>query len=478
MHGWKSVESNCTDHEQEIVAEHQIHPAACIKCGVADRLYKHGSKVVTYRDAPMRGMRAVVKARLQRYKCRDCGETFIQPVTGIYPNMRMTARCVRFIRNNCLRDTFTRVSENVGCDEKAVRTIAMEYIDELGKAYQTYLPDWLGIDETMLAGELRCVLTDVGERKPIDILDNRSLPTIATWLHANRNTGTLKGVATDMYRGYKSLINELFPGIPVVIDKFHVVRMANQAVDKVRIRIGKSKTKAENKHMKKARYRLHRADEKLTESDRFNLDILLDNEPEIAAAYALKNAFYAIYDSRSRKDAEQALDDWIASVKPPVDADFAALVTAVKNWRTEILNIFDYPITNGYTEAVNGVAKVINRAGRGYTLPVLRAKMLYLRKDPARISISRPPMGNKNPDDMKLMRDPAPPSGKSILMKRTGKRCMSCHGLFAAKELDAYELHSDRWMMEDPDKMVLLCADCHRRFHTQEDYKIILESTR
>ena len=27
----------------------------------------------------------------------------------------------------------------------------------------------------------------------------------------------------------------------------------------------------------------------------------------------------------------------------------------------------DYPITNGYTEALNGVAKVINRQGRGYT---------------------------------------------------------------------------------------------------------------
>ena len=48
-----------------------------------------------------------------------------------------------------------------------------------------------------------------------------------------------------------------------------------------------------------------------------------------------------------------------------------------KNWRNEILAYFDHPISNGYTEALNGVAKVINRAGRGYSFEVLRARLLF-----------------------------------------------------------------------------------------------------
>lgn len=49
----------------------------------------------------------------------------------------------------------------------------------------------------------------------------------------------------------------------------------------------------------------------------------------------------------------------------------------MRNWRTEILAFFDHPITNGYTEALNGATKVINRMGRGYSFEVLRGRVLF-----------------------------------------------------------------------------------------------------
>jgi hypothetical protein len=47
------------------------------------------------------------------------------------------------------------------------------------------------------------------------------------------------------------------------------------------------------------------------------------------------------------------------------------------NWWSEIFNIYDYPVTNAYTESINRLAKDINRMGRGYSLEVVRARMLY-----------------------------------------------------------------------------------------------------
>jgi hypothetical protein len=44
------------------------------------------------------------------------------------------------------------------------------------------------------------------------------------------------------------------------------------------------------------------------------------------------------------------------------------------NWETEIFNYFDHPITNAYTEALNGL---IRRMGRGYSFEALRAKILF-----------------------------------------------------------------------------------------------------
>jgi hypothetical protein len=43
----------------------------------------------------------------------------------------------------------------------------------------------------------------------------------------------------------------------------------------------------------------------------------------------------------------------------------------------DIFNYFDCPITNGYTEAMNGVMKAANRMGRGYSYEVIRAKLLF-----------------------------------------------------------------------------------------------------
>ncbi len=65
------------------------------------------------------------------------------------------------------------------------------------------------------------------------------------------------------------------------------------------------------------------------------------------------------------------------SVPASMKLDFKELLSATKNWRNEILAYFEFPITNGYTEAVNGTAKVMNRVGRGYTFEVLRSRVLF-----------------------------------------------------------------------------------------------------
>ncbi len=43
----------------------------------------------------------------------------------------------------------------------------------------------------------------------------------------------------------------------------------------------------------------------------------------------------------------------------------------------EIFAYFDHPITNAYTEALNGLVKIMNRNGRGYSFDAIRAKVLY-----------------------------------------------------------------------------------------------------
>lgn len=364
--------------ELTIKAEYLVQPDCCLKCG-SKHFYKHGPKLVAYRDSPVRGSPVVIHAALKRYRCRDCGGTFIQPVTGVQSDMRMTERCYEYIRSQCLRDTFTRIAENIGCNEKSVRTIAHDYTQYLNANYKPVLPKIIGIDETKIDGKLRFIITDIDKRKPIDMLINREKATISDYLWKHRGDA-VEVVAMDMWAGYKSVVYSVFPNAVIVVDKFHVVRMANEAMEKIRVKLSKDRVIAIRRDWMRRKSLLRMRYKNLDEHGKYNVDMWLENEPDIAIAHSLKELFYLIYEMPTRQEAEDLLDEWLAIVPSEMKRcknDFKPLVTIFKGWRNEIMNYFDHRVTNGYTEALNGVAKVINRQGRGYNFDVLRVKLLH-----------------------------------------------------------------------------------------------------
>lgn len=376
LSNWTVLDAKHGD-ELIIEAEYTRYPDACPKCNSS--IYKHGTKTVAYRDAPVRGKPVVIHAILRRFRCRDCRFTFTQPTNAMHPEMRMTWRCVEHIQDYCLRDTFVNVGHYIGCDDKTIRTIANNYIECLNKAYKPDLEGWIGIDETTIDGKLRFVVTNVEQRRYIDMFETRDKSAVSNWLQANRDA-PIEGFVMDMWKPYKDAIRVVFPDTPIVVDKFHVVRMANQAMDGVRIQLARDKTKAVGRDWMRRKSLLRMRYKDLDEQGRYNVDMWLDNEPHVAIAHNLKELFYCIYDQENRNDAEQLLDEWIDIVPPEMkksQKDFKPLLTAIKNWREEILAYFDKRLTNGYTEAMNGIAKVINRHGRGYSFDMLRAKLLF-----------------------------------------------------------------------------------------------------
>ena len=378
---WAVTAKTEEDGFEVLHAAYRPQPDTCPKCGVIGHLYKHGTKDATFWDAPHHGFPAKLKATVQRYRCRSCTETFLQPLGGIAEDRRMTTRGVAYVYGRCLSWTFTQVAEELGCTEFTVRSIAQDLIAIMEREYKPRLPAYLGIDETTIDGRLRLVLTDIQNNKPVDMLEDDSNATLATWLNHFRDRSHVRVVSTDMHKAYRNVVEQLLPGVPVVVDKFHVVRMANQALDDVRIRVAKDNPRAVGRDWmrRKSLLRMHYAD--LSEKQRFNLDMWLDNETELKEAHALKEAFYGFYKAGSRAEARALLSAWRdgipARFRDTAKKEFRPLWTATGNWTENILAYWDFPVTNAYTEALNGIAKVANRAGRGYSFEVLRARLLF-----------------------------------------------------------------------------------------------------
>jgi transposase len=169
----------------------------------------------------------------------------------------------------------------------------------------------------------------------------------------------------------------VLPQAKVVIDKFHVVRMANVAMEQVRKSLRITLPPKERRGLMHDRFILLKRERDLTGQDRFFLDVWRTRHPELGEAYRLKEGFYAIYDAEDKHDAVDRYIKWAASIPQPLKAAFSPITTAWRSWHDPILNYFDHPITNAYTESLNSLIRVMDRLGRGYSFEALRAKILF-----------------------------------------------------------------------------------------------------
>lgn len=375
--GWSVLSTRETDHDYIITAQVAAPPSYCPHCGAVANLQGYGGKQQTYLDLPIQMKRVGILVQRKRYRCKECGRTFLEVLPDMEEDHLMTRRLVEYIEEQSLKRTFVDVADLVGVDEKTVRLIFKDYVKSL-EANRVFLtPIALGIDELYLAGKYRCVLTNVEERTIIDILKDRNQETVQKYLTGLPDKNRVEVVTMDMWRPYRLAVEETLPNAIIVVDKFHIQRMGNNAMETIRKQLRASLSDKRRRTLKKDRFILLRRARDLKAQDLLILQSWTHNFPTLGAAYELKETFFNIWDETDRHAAESKYDVWKAGIPLELADQFEAIVTAMQNWRTQIFNYFDRAFTNAYTEAMNGMIRVVDRAGRGYSFEALRAKMLF-----------------------------------------------------------------------------------------------------
>jgi len=123
---WVVVGIQQSQHDYRIEASYTVEPVACAHCGrdrLFNKLYRHGTRPQLLMDVPAHGKRVGIVLHRIRYRCQDCGKTFLQPIPDMDAGGSMTSRLVRHIEAASLLRTFASIAEEVGVDEKTVRNI-------------------------------------------------------------------------------------------------------------------------------------------------------------------------------------------------------------------------------------------------------------------------------------------------------------------------------------------------------------------
>ena len=349
----------------------------CHNCGA--KVYKHGKRVNRFADTPMQMQPVTLEVTRTRYRCADCKSMFMPEFTFLDDKRRATSRLIDAIKKRCLNSTFTHLSEETGLAINTIKNISSDYIEELERTVRFETPSIMGIDELKLGGEYRCVITNLGMKSLYDMLPNRRQELLIPYFEKLPDADKVEWVCTDMWRPYKRSFRDYLPNATLIIDKFHVVRIASELMEKERKDMQSQFNKVARLHAKKnLRWLTLKRPDSLNEQELEMLEDMEKTMPKLKLAYDIKEDFYKIYDCETKDAAEEAFKNWADNI--PTDLpQFNDLVKTVSNNYDDIFAYWDAPfnITNAYTEGHNGLTRVANRLGRGYSFEVIRAKMLY-----------------------------------------------------------------------------------------------------
>ena len=359
-----------------IEVDGQGMPGCCPHC-LAESPYRHGSQQQHYIDIPMHGKPVLLRVERARFRCKVCGKTFFSHLPDIDAKRKASVRFIKYIEQESMKKTFALLSREAGIDEKTIKHIFEDYVERLGKTVRFETPEFLGIDELKIIGEHRCMITNVGELSIYDLLPNRRKADLTTYFKTLPDKHKVKVVTMDMWRTYKDVVNAQLPGRDIVIDRWHVVRMGNDALETVRKKIRKDLNTRQRLKLKDDRFILLEREGRLSTDEHDKMLEWFDLHPELELAYRMKESFHEIYNCGDKEDAQAFARAWLDSLPPEMEYAFGAARTALTNWWGEIFNFYDHRVTNAYTESTNRLAKDMNRMGRGYSFEVMRARLIY-----------------------------------------------------------------------------------------------------
>jgi transposase len=242
-------------------------------------------------------------------------------------------------------------------------------------------PTAVGLDETSFLAAtashptlLVTGIVDLDAGRLIDVLPARSARAVTDWLGskpARWRTG-IHHVVIDPYQPYATAVARALPDAHLVVDHFHVIRLANAALDEVRRRVqhttvGHRGRKADPLY--RIRRRLLTAHERLDAAGFARMLAWLDvGDPdgEVAACYLAKELLRETFIAEGTFDARRRLTTFYEHCDTSDVPELERLRRTIARWETPILRWHRTGLTNAATEGTNLIVKNIKRLGFGF----------------------------------------------------------------------------------------------------------------
>ena len=329
-----------------------------------------------------------------RYRCTGCGHVWRQDTSkAAEPRAKLSRRGLRWALEGLVVQhlTVARVAEGLGVSWNTANNAVLAegkrvLIDDPARFGGVQV---VGVDEhvwrhTRKGDKYVTVIIDLtgiregtGPARLLDMVEGRSKQAFKTWLSERSEAWreAVEVVAMDGFTGFKTATTEELPDAVAVMDPFHVVRLAGDALDRCRRRIQQAihgHRGHKSDPLYSARRTLHTGADLLTDKQKGRLQALFatDEHVEVEATWGIYQRMINAYREPDRTRGRKQMQCLIDSVSRGVPAALSEIVTlgrTLKKRAADVLAYFDRPGTsNGPTEAINGRLEHLRGSALGF----------------------------------------------------------------------------------------------------------------
>ncbi len=170
----------------------------------------------------------------------------------------------------------------------------------------------------------------------------------------------------DMSQAYIGAIEDHCPNATLVLDRFHMVKALNAAVDEVRKQQWREASRADRKTLKGMRWLLYRHSSTRSRRDTRTLKTLEKHNRRIYRAWQLKDEFERFWNFKATWAAERFLKIWTKSALLSRLEPMRKFVTTLRKNQDAVVAFIQTGVTNAIAEGLNRIVKIVKNRASGY----------------------------------------------------------------------------------------------------------------
>jgi transposase len=338
---------------------------ACPECGKAD-CPVHDTVKKSWRHLNFFQHEAFLHARVARIECPEHGVRLVD-VPWARPGSGFTLLFEAFVMTLVKDMPVAAVARLVGEHDTRLWRVIQYYVDTAVARMDLCEIRRVAIDETAAkrGQDYISLFVDIDARKVVYVTEGNDAKTVARFAdHVddhNSDASRIKEVCIDMSSAYIKGVTENLTEAEITFDKFHAVKLVNDAVDQVR-----RAERRERPELKHSRFLWLKNEGRLTVAQYATLDALTRLNLKTARAYRIRLAFQEIFDQPSHDWGELILDRWYSWAIRSRLEPIKKVARTVQRYRDGILRWFDSKIANGLIEGINSLVQAAKAKARGY----------------------------------------------------------------------------------------------------------------